>query len=253
MNDCLIIKKLIQLELDSIITNEEQELITQHLADCDGCEKYRTQMFELENKLESMATSGPHINLAEPDLIAGIIPDIKRIAEERRKKAQESIITKRHEKSIGWWGRFVRSDWAKRYGIAVALIVMMVPVGIGISYNLDREVNQFAMFDGYGEGQEERSNIADGALELGKEGIITEGSKYRVQPSANELVVYSSDLEVFRTDSWIDGVRADYEILEGDIMIYRLFSVEGDKLASYKVNLLTQEVEELPINEAEKE
>ncbi len=253
MNECQIINRLIQQELDSTLTSGEQEQLILHIADCADCAEYRVQMLELEDKLASIATTGAHTNLTEPNLLAEIIPDIEKIAKKRRESLEEQLSTEKIEKNIGWWGRFIGLDWARRYGVAVAVILIMVPVGIGISYNLNQEAGEDALLNSYAEGQRAGENLIEPAIDFRDNDQISESSKYRVQIFANELVVYSSGLEVFRTDSWLDGVRVDYQLLDGDILVYKLYSAEGDNLVNYQVNLLTQEVEQLEKSEIELE
>lgn len=245
MSDCQTIKKLIQQSLDSTLKSEELDFLTLHIAECVVCAEYQERMIELENNLMSIATSGPHADLAEPNLIAGIMPDIERITEERRERAEQRASNDEGTELTGWRSRLVRSGWIRKYGLAVALVVMMVPIGIGISYSLDQEAGGIAQLSDYGAAPEERAGNYEQVDEIEVNDQTDTSSNYRVQVSTNELVVYSSDVEVFRTDSWIDGVRADYQLLEDDTMVYKLYSAEGENLANYHVNLLTKEVVQL--------
>jgi hypothetical protein len=122
---------------------------------------------------------------------------------------------------------------------------------MGINYSLNQEASEAALYDGFNGLQAERGTgdmvgaaLSPAPMEEAKYGAYV-NTVYRASQSANELVIYKEGVEVFRTSSWLDGVHADYEFLENDRLIYSLYSAAGEKLASYQVNLLTKEVEQL--------
>ncbi len=262
---CDTFKDLIQQDLDGVLNALDQADLKLHLDVCETCEDYRNKIAKLELNLAHIATDGPQASATDLNLLAGIMPDLERIAatraeNARRRKGAEDGQAK------GWLARLGQQTWFRRYGMAIAAaLVLMVPAGTMISNNLSgnsTEVDLFAARFGSKDvaptnppteatiGLNEKSQQERGDNQDNEVGNPAErGGDYTVRETGNELAVFSAGYEVFRTSTWLDGVRADYKLLADDVLVYSLYSAEGELLASYQVDLVTGTMEQ--VNEAD--
>lgn len=247
MIECKHYRELINKALDCELNDFEQVQLDEHLNSCDSCKKYYDDIFNVQNKLNIL----PNIRLEESIVDQLLEFDFFPTEEDRVKK------------------NFFK-DWRAWYGVAAAVIVILVlPLTIIGNQLFNENLGSddgASMLKGesilYETRDVEKSDNCIPECELSEEyGIVgvqltdepntnneyvaTDFAfKYEFKVIDNKLNIYLNEEKIYETKQWSDNLYVDWYQFSEEEIIYSLYNQDDYLVNSYKINLINK-IEEI--------